>query len=962
MLRETNRGRRSQLRLVFLTMALLALVIPASAQVGGNLGGVVKDNSGAVLPGVTVTITNMSTGASRALITAAEGSYRAVNLQPAPYEVTAELQGFGVAKRAVTLAVGTDLVIDFTLNVQSLNESVTVTGSAPLVETTKSQPSAVVDAQQVSELPVLSRGFLVLAQLMPGAAPIPNGRFGATKFGGLADQRSGYTTIIDGATVDDSTWGSPVINLSQDAVQEFKVFRHQFDAQYGSAMNAVVNVVSKSGGNILSGSGYYFGRADELNARNAFASAKPPFKQLRAGGSLGGPLPNTSNSHFFGAYEHLIVDNSSIVSLPAANPFAAQQNGIYPFTVTEKLGIGKVDHQFSDSNSGYLRYAYDNQYTPGGGPPNSTAQIDYSISHSVVGENNWIISPRLVNTARYAYLDHNLYTLPVNYELGIIRPSYSFGQNFNSPQYFPRQNHYFSDTVFLSAGKHEMKFGGNLALAHSTYDAHFYENGRYTFTTDAPFDVNNAATWPQSFQQQIPGFFVYDSKQIGAFVQDDWRVLPSLTLNLGLRYDLDTNLRDNSFYEDALGRPEFAGLEHFVSTDRGNDYNGWQPRIGFAWNVISDSSFVVRGGFGRYLTRMRPWFAEQAKSQTASASVRITDPQQLKNFPDINATLGGKDLAEYVAAGAARFASILPDDFKLPYSLNTTVGFGWQLTNRSSLNVDYVHDHSKREVGARDVNLPPAPLVLGAANPRPVPQWTQVESTVNNGQAWYDALEVQYRGQTKGLDGFSVSYTYSRSFLDAVTFYNQFSGTDRTPNNRGYNPTHTPHNLTASFTTASGPGGVVLSGVFRALSTGPRSVNAGIDLDGDQNIQNDRPRDFPITVGYGDVDSQLARINEFRANPCAFVYYSGVPCTAQPVAPITEEQLDLKPLIALDLRLTKIFLLSERLKLELFFEGYNVTNYVTPIGGNTALNNSTFGIRTGALDARQLQWGGRFRF
>ena len=148
----------------------------------------------------------------------------------------------------------------------------------------------------------------------------------------------------------------------------------------------------------------------------------------------------------------------------------------------------------------------------------------------------------------------------------------------------------------------------------------------------------------------------------------------------------------------------------------------------------------------------------------------------MKNFPDINATLGGKDLAEYVAAGAARFASILPDDFKLPYSLNTTVGFGWQLTNRSSLNVDYVHDHSKREVGARDVNLPPAPLVLGAANPRPVPQWTQVESTVNNGQAWYDALEVRTRGVTKDCDGFSVSYTYSRSFLDAVTFYNQFSG------------------------------------------------------------------------------------------------------------------------------------------------------------------------------------------
>jgi carboxypeptidase family protein/TonB-dependent receptor-like protein len=937
------------------------LCAPAWAQVGGSVGGVVKDDGGGVIPGATVTITNLNTNIVQVLQTGAEGKYRAVNLQPAPYEVMVEVSGFGTVKRPVTIQVGTDVALDFALKVGEVSESLTVTGQASAlnIEVSKSQPSSVVTDDNIKALPNLSRNFLVLAQLMPSAAPIPNGRFGPTKFGGIADQRSGYTTIIDGATVDDATWGSPVINMTQDAVQEFKVYRHQFDAQYGSALNAVVNVVSKSGGDKYHGTGYYFGRDDALNATNAYATTKPPFSQTRAGGTVGGKVPAAGRTNFFSAYEALQINNAQITALPPNNPFAAQQNGIYPFTATERIFDSKVDHRFSDANSAYVRYAYDNQYTPGGGPVNSTAQIDYSISHSLVLEDNWILSPRLVNTARYSLLNHNLYTLPSNYDLGIIRPSYSFGQNYNDPQYFPRQNQYFADTMFLNTAAHDIKFGGTFTLAHSTNESHFYEHGQFTFTTDTDFNASVPGTWPVALSLQEPGKYAYDSKQIGMFFQDDWRVLPNVRLNLGFRYDLDTNLRDNDFYASLLANPAFAGIDHFVSNNRGNDYSGWQPRVGVAWDISGKGDFVARAGFGKYWTRMRPWFAQQAEQQTSGAAVRITDPLQLRYFPDLNAVLGGKSLQDYVAQGAARFASLLPDNFRLPYSLNFTTGFGWQINSSSALNVDFVHDHTEREVGATDANLP-ASGPLGPLNPRPVPRFGQVELTINNGQAWYNAIEFQYATRARGFANLNVSYTYSRSLLDAVTFYNQFSGTDRTPDNNGYNPTDTPHNLSAAFTTTSLPGGFIVSGVYRYLSTGPFGVSAGIDLDGDGNIQNDRPKGLPVTVGHGDVASQLALINAFRANPCAYTF-PGVPCTARPLPAISADLLNLIPLIDLNLRLTRVFSLGDN-KLELFFEGYNTLNHVTKTGGTTSMTSSSLFVRTGALDARQLQWGARFRF
>src|SRR6185436_1752388 len=297
--------------------------------------------------------TNTATGRAQSLTTTEDGRYRAVALVPGPYEVSAELQGFGTLKRNITLVVGAEADLDLKLGVANLAETITVTGETPLVETAKSQPSSVITGAQLEALPVLSRDFLVLAQLLPGAGPISRAsstqpRNGSTKFGAVPDERYAYTTQIDGGDVDDAIWGNPTINLGQDAIAEFKVYRNQFDAQYGKATTAVVSVVTKSGTNRMGGTGYYFGRDRKLNAVNAFATDKPPFTQTRLGYSFGGPLV-LNRTHFFTAFETLLQNLASIVALAPSNPFASLENGTYPKKLRRRNFDGRVDHRFNDS-------------------------------------------------------------------------------------------------------------------------------------------------------------------------------------------------------------------------------------------------------------------------------------------------------------------------------------------------------------------------------------------------------------------------------------------------------------------------------------------------------------------------------------------------------------------------------------------------------------------------------------
>ena len=797
------------MKLILVLAAFAVFCAPVFGQsIGANLSGIVSDETGAPLQDTAVTITHVLNGRALIVSTGAEGEYRAVALLPGEYVVAVARNGFSTVARRVALPVGADARLNFTLVVAGVVEQTTVNAAAPLVEVARSQPSSVVTRQDIATLPVLDRNFLVLAQLVPGSGPINSTvtRSATTKFGGIADQRAGYTTLIDGGEINDTVWGSPTINIGQEAIQEFKVFRHQFDAQYGHALNAVVTVATRSGTNRFSGTGFYFGRDDALNARYPFATETPPFDKQWVGGSIGGPLVR-DRSHFFASYERENADTVRVLALPPSNPFAATENGVFPAETDNHMASARLDHRLGARHFVSAKYASDSQKTlraNAGGSDSSQVDI-LNRSHSLVLEDTWSVAQRAAHTFRVHLLNHRLGTFARDTGLAIRRPSITRGVTNPDGWDVPVTRVTVSNALYAHTSRSDFKVGGEMTLGTHEMDSHVFENGFFEFGTDAPFDFANPATWPIAFTQQKPATVSYRSQEFGVFAQSDWHIGNRLRVNAGLRYDIDLNLRLNDFYGRTLDDANFQGLDRFISRDRGTDTNNLQPRLGATWDSRGDGTLIVRAGWGVYVTRNRPWIQIRSMNQFASSAVRVTDRAQLKYFPDTVAVLGGRTLDEYLAAfGGRNLGTVIPDDFVQPYALNTTAGVGWQVNPTTTLDVDYVHSDANHQTGSTDVNLPPSGAI-STANPRPAANFNQVIMVENFTKSWYDAVETQLRSRIGSRDSLQVSYTLSRSYLDGVDFFTTMRGTQRTPHERGYNPSDQRHNLTVAGTICRGP-------------------------------------------------------------------------------------------------------------------------------------------------------------
>ena len=478
----------------------------ASAQATSTITGRVLDQGDAVLPGVTVTVTNQNTGVARTTVSNEEGVYFLPGLEPGVYTVQTELTGFQTSMRQdVNLGVNSTISIDFTMPVAGLNEAVTVTGAAPLIEVTQSKVASSIEATELQNLPLVTRNVSGMLALLPGAVQIEPVHRSKTNVGSVSYGGSAGTNVIpsvDGADNRDNQFGGPLLAYSTEAIEQFQLATSQFNAADGRTGGAALSMVTKSGTNVLRGSAFAFGRSDAMTAKDFFTAEanrdKTPYSRQQFGGSAGGPILE-NRAFFFGAIERIREDSELAVP---ANLFNEKQllvsaqaaglipqgfvNPINPTSVAQPsrvlLTTGKVNLQLTNQHSMMLRYAGHEDYK---GAATFVTQNDNREPEntditmwSVVGQHNWVLGnsalnqitaqmnslSRLSDTVSQITGEHFMRDYP-NVPLFPLRLAFPWratpGPAVRPARLPDTQLMQVKDEVSLQTGTHSLKFGAN---------------------------------------------------------------------------------------------------------------------------------------------------------------------------------------------------------------------------------------------------------------------------------------------------------------------------------------------------------------------------------------------------------------------------------------------------------------------------------------------------------------------
>jgi hypothetical protein len=680
------------MRLTHISLAVLALLLVlgvaalGSAASAATLNGTVADSSGKIIPEATVTATNVETNIASSNVTDRSGLYVIPNLPPGTYRVTVQKAGFKtIVRRDVVLHTDNVMEMNFSMQVGSLEQSITIEAGAPVVELASPTISGTVNQTAVLELPLNGRSWTDLATLQPGVASIkalPNvtnpdrigrGLGNQLTITGGRPQQNNY--LINGISMNDYTNGAPGSmlggNLGVDAIQEFSVLTTNYSSAYGRTSGGVISAVTRSGTNGFHGNVYEFLRNSALDARNFFdGTAVPPFRRNQFGASEGGPIQK-DKTFFFGDYEGLrqalSVSQVDTVPSPAARngflcappdcstttqvavspsvrpffgfyplpngpllcPFnscvsGAGDTGIFSFAgaqdSTEDFFTTRIDHTFSSKDTLFGTYMFDNSSLTQNDEFNNKIIHARTRRQIVTVQENHIFRPSLLNSLRLGFnrsfgaaplsatavnplaADTSLGFAPGN-TAGIIDvpgfTEFSGGLSTQAPQRWAWNSYQADDDIFLTRGVHSLQFGANVERIQDNSFAETSAGGKFTFNSLTDFLTNQ----PLTMGVAIPGLVTPRNLRqtiFGAYFQDDIRVVPNLTVNVGLRYEMATvpsevngklsTLRQLTGTQLHLGSPLFANptLRNF------------EPRIGFAWDPFHDGKTAVRGGFGMF--------------------------------------------------------------------------------------------------------------------------------------------------------------------------------------------------------------------------------------------------------------------------------------------------------------------------------------------------------------------------
>ena len=863
-------------RVAILLVAVLTAWPSAAQQGTADLRGRVVDQQGAALPAVPVVVTNQDSGLFRETVSGADGSFLLSGMTPGVYEVTAELPGFKkYQSRDVQLGVGRSTPIEIRLEVGGIEESVTVTGESPLVDTNSKAIGGNVSAREFVDLPSFNRNFAGYLALVPGVvATVSTTTFGADSISVAGQNVRNVNYTMDGSNNNDTFNGGnggAQARVPVEAVQEFQLLTSQFDAEFGMASGGVVNSVSKQGTNQFHGSAFLFFQDEKLTSKDYFARRggfeKPQTKQQQWGGTLGGPIIR-NRMHFFSSLERIALDGGVTTQIPS-RPDLEGTN----FEETRVWNtFARLDHQLTSSQTWGLRWLRETSPQPiqinaeNHTPARFEAETD--VDWTVVANLSSVIGSNRVNTFRVSAVKEDVFfgnpLFNETQDQKSLLPTLN-QLNF-SDQQSPRASRrldvaYGADNIFAWflpntwGGDHDMKFGVSYLYSSLRVQDHGNMNGTFTIPSDLAFDAANPRTYPERLSIRVgnPLDFYMKGHFIGMFAQDRWSPIDRLTISAGLRYDVELVRTPNQW------NPQFTDDPGGFPVDADN----FAPRAGFTYAMDEQSRSVLRGGFGVFYQRtsytfLTPMFSSGrfSDSFTALFPTNNADPgPRAGNFPT-NPLLVNGPVVNHAAVdaqfppgtlnrntGTVRFDN--PDRTNA-YSRQYSIGYERQIGATLGVSVDYIRSEQRGQYMLQDLNPGLRDTTTATSTLRrryplvgAVGEFAgRVDTLVNEGYIDYNTLQVSVtKRQSAGFSG-RVSYAYSRgrgnvATGQADTANSQLLGDLNLGNDIGPTNVDRPHILSvAGSYDVPRTRGLKVSGVLQARSGTPFTlIDSTFDLD-----------------------------------------------------------------------------------------------------------------------------------
>ena len=793
--------------LVMLVLLSCQLLWSQSQSTTGTIEGTVVDETGAVVSGANVTLSHQGMGATRTLSTDTSGRYTAPLLQVGNYDVSVQLAGFTTVKRTgIALALGQSLVVDVTLKLAAVETTVEVSAAPPLIETSRSEASSLIDNQQVSSLPLNGRRFFDLAFLTPGV-------YQEKERNNLS--LSGSRGINSNINIDGADFNQPFFGgqrggeranvayvVSQEAIQEFQVVRGNFAAEFGRSTGGVMNVITKSGSNQFHGSAFYFLRHREFAPRDRNGDERAPIRQ-QFGGAVGGPIIQ-NKTFFYNVYDQqeerqaFIIRFNATAGLP---PDLLAQQGVFQTTNDVKTYLIKLDHELSPSHRINGRYNWSrNEGLNGTFTGVGTGVIDNNgtekdRTHTAVVSLNSIFSPTLLNEFRgqYSYeerprVNNNEaadFVSKVGPQTQVTGCCFFGGVSFLPVQQYD-DRWQLTENLSIIKGAHNVKVGFD--YNHSFVDQVFRGNWRgvYIFNTIDNFvrarnkQINPATNQPYTADQYRlffgDGAFAASVNEFATYIQDTYKVSPRLTINLGFRHEaflMPQPTRPNPLVPQSASIPSDKAM--------------WQPRAGITYDFTGDGKTVLKVGGGLFHGRTPLLLINQAFNSNGSSDVGVTftlQPSQIDAVqrlhpefvfpfvPDTSKAQNSTYITDAGVAGLRPDTSFFAPDFHNPRSLQYTASLERQMFTNTAVSLDWVHNNTSYLQRIRDVNLPAPVYQLDTSSPpvvrprfntanRPNTNFAIMRSQESTARSNYDALSLSVKRRFASKLQFYTNYTLS---------------------------------------------------------------------------------------------------------------------------------------------------------------------------------------------------------